>query len=391
MKKCYLILFFIIPALFPLQKTLAQCMCTGGVIPDSVAYEQYFDSIIATNTVITFPQFDDSIGALKCMKLSDTVTTVVGYNLKNDLGYNEDYIFETYRRSQFTGPGGFFSSMTSTPKDYGPFTLMPKDSVGDNIDIGPDTTFDKSYHEQYASPNAAFYGTGTVNFNYLTTSTFTILTGSDNAIFKLRAYTRLFVRLAYYWCPYAVLATNLTGFDVSLKNNDILIKWQVQDREPLDKYEIEVSKEGKVFTNEGEGKFMMSGIVAKYESLYNLSQNFTGKLFFRIKQTKYSGGISYSAVRSVAVNGSPVATGYSLYPNPSVRGVNLQFIKATGGSYLVKLLNSTGQALFQKKYTVSTNGVINIEWPKKPAPGIYYLKVKDLKTNREETAKLQVM
>ena len=76
-------------------------------IPDSLAYEQYFDSIIATNTTITFPQFDPAMGVLNCIKLSDTVTTVVSYNLENDLSDSEDYIFETFRRSQFTGPGVF--------------------------------------------------------------------------------------------------------------------------------------------------------------------------------------------------------------------------------------------------------------------------------------------
>ena len=108
--------------------------------------------------------------------------------------------------------------MTSPPKDYGPFTLQPKDSVGDNIDIGPDTTFNKRYHEQYASSDPAFYGTGTVDFNYLTTSTFTILTGSDNAIFKLRAYTRLDVKLVYYWCPVPGIGyTHLPIFLLHLK------------------------------------------------------------------------------------------------------------------------------------------------------------------------------
>ena len=251
--------------------------------------------------------------------------------------------------------------------------------MGDNIDIGPDTVFNKRYYEQYASANPAFYGTGTVDFNYLTTSTFTILTGSDNAIFTLRAYTRLDVKLVYYWCPFIVLATHISNFNASLKDNNIFIQWQVEDPGSTDKYEIEMSNDGKVFKNLGEGNSMISGSVAKYNFLYNVNQDFTGKLFFRIKQTNYSGRISYSEIRSVAINKNHAATTYSLYPNPSVTGVNIQFAKNTGGNYEVKLINSTGQAIFQKKYSLNQNGSINIEWPHKPVPGYLLFKSDRLK------------
>ena len=42
-------------------------MCLRQMVstPDSLAYEQYFDSIIATNTIISFPQFDPTMGVLK--------------------------------------------------------------------------------------------------------------------------------------------------------------------------------------------------------------------------------------------------------------------------------------------------------------------------------------
>ncbi|MEP6584534.1 MAG: T9SS type A sorting domain-containing protein [Ginsengibacter sp.] len=391
MKKLYLTIFGVLLFFITLQKSHAQCTCSDGSTPDSIQYSNYYDSIIATNTVITFPQFDPAIGILTCIKLSDTVTTVVSYNLQNDLAYTEDYIFETYRRSQFTGPGGFFSSISSPPKNYGPYTLQPKDSIGDNVDIGPDTVFNKRYHQQYASSNPAFYGTGTVNFNYLTTSTFTILTGSDNAIFKLRAYTRLFVNLTYYWCPSIVLTTQVSDFKVSLKNdNKILIEWSVNAPANMSKDEIEVSRDGKIFKNQGQGYALNSGTILKYNYLYSTDENFTGNLFFRIKKTDLSGKIIYSDIKSVAIN-KKVNGIYSLYPNPSVSGVSIQFAKNAGGNYEVKLLNTTGQKIFEKKYSLNSKASINIEWPQKPMPGIYYLKVKDLQTSLEETARLQVM
>lgn len=392
MKKLYIIIFGFLSAFIPLQKNYAQCTCADGSAPDSLAYEQYFDSIIATNTVISFPQFNPAMGVLRCIKLSDTVTTVVSYNLQNDLGYAEDYNFETYRRSQFTGPGGFFSSVTSTPKTYGPYTLGPSDpfGTGDEVDVGPDTVFNKNYYEKYGSADPAFYGTGTVNFNYLTTSTFTILTGSDNAIIKLRAYTRLDVKLTYYWCPFAVLASHISGFTASLKDMNVFVKWKVEDPEATDTYTVEVSTNGQQFRNLGEGKASSAGLSINYDYTYNLNDNFQGRLFFRIKKTNYSGAVLYSEIKSVVVGKNHNAN-YSLYPNPSITGVNIQFTQRNGGNYQVQLINSLGQLIFAKKYLVNENGSINIEWPQKPGPGIYYLKVRDLNSSLEETARLQVL
>ena len=124
--------------------------------------------------------------------------------------------------------------------------------------------------------------------------------------------------------------------------------------------------------------------------MYNGAQNFSGNLFFRIKYTDASGKSIYSEIRTVSIN-KMAAANYSLYPNPSVTGINIQFTKKTGSNYQVELFNCTGQKIFTKKYVINSNGSINIEWSNKPLPGIYYLKVKDLNSNVNETARLQVM
>ncbi|MEO7120158.1 MAG: T9SS type A sorting domain-containing protein [Ginsengibacter sp.] len=391
MKKLYLLLTFFV-LLIGSQKTWSQCTCSGGIVPDSLVYNQYYDSIISTNTNIPFPQFNNAMGVLTCLRLSDTVTTVVNYNLENNLDTTEDYNFETYRRSQFTGPSGFFSSVLSPPKDYGPFTLGPYDPInhGDEVDVGPDTVFNKNHYTKYASPSPAYYGNGTVNFTYLTTSTFTILTGSDNAIIKLRAYTRLNVQLVYYWCPFSALETHLTGFTTSLKNGSVVVQWSVNDPRPTDKYEIEMSTDGKNFTNLGEGISSVTGDVENFKFLYNPTQNSAGNLLFRIKQTDYEGKFLFSEIRSVYINNSAAAT-YSLYPNPTVSGINIQFAKSTGGDYEVELFNSVGQSNFKKSYSVNQGASVNIEWTHKPAPGIYYLKVRDLKDRTQQVERLQIL
>jgi len=389
MKKIYILITFLAVS-FLLQRSIAQCTCSDGSTPDSLSYSQYFDSIVTTNTTISFPQFDPAIGTLTCYKLSDTVSTIVSYNLQNNLPDTTVYNFETFRRSQFTGPGSFFSSVTSTPKDFGPYTLSPIDSAGDNVDIGPDTVFNKQAYTKYGSSNSAFYGTGTVDFNYLNTSTFTILTGSDNAIFTLRAYTRLNVTLVYYWCPSLVLETHLTNFTASLLDNSVILQWKENGQATGDKYEIEMSGDGKEFKNLGEGIAATSGNLSSYRLLYTPDKNFTGNLLFRIKRTNKDGQILYSEIRTVSIN-KYNNTKYSLYPNPSITGIHLQFSNSAGGEYEVELINSYGQSNFRKKYSFTQNGALNIEWPQKPAAGIYFLKVKDLKNNTEQVERLKIM
>ncbi len=360
MKKIYTSIILLI-FIAPFHKVFSQCTCSDGSTPDSVVYNQYYDSIISTNTAIIFPKFSDTIGQLTCLKLSDTVTTVVNYNLENNLDTTEDYNFETYRRSQFTGPDGFFSSVLSPPKDYGPYTLGPYDPVnhGDEVDVGPDTVFNKNPHTQYFGGSSSYYGSGNVTLNYLTTSTFTILTGSDNAIIKLRAYTRLNVQLVYYWCPFNVLETNLSTFSAALKDNSVVINWKVNNPNSVNKYEVEMSDDGKEFKDLGQGVSTVSGMEINSNFVYSPDKNFTGNLYFRIKQTDLQGKVTYSEIRSVFINNNKQKI--TLYPNPAISGVNIQFVKNYGSDYKVELFNSYGQIIFQKNYSTNKSSSINID------------------------------
>jgi hypothetical protein len=104
-----------------------------------------------------------------------------------------------------------------------------------------------------------------------------------------------------------------------------------------------------------------------------------------------SGKVSYSNVRSISINKKNGVRNYSVYPNPSVAGISIQFMKTNNGNYNVELLNAGGQSIFQKKYLINNSNSINIDWPRKPLPGIYFLKIKDLKTNLEQVERLQIM
>lgn len=388
MLKLYTVLSFTV-ILFFSEHSLSQCTCSDGSTPDSLQYSQYEDSMISTSMVLTFPQFDPSMGILTCFKMADSVTSIANYNIQNNQDSAIDYEFLSQRTSKIIGPGGFSNLITSTQQDWGPYHLQPKGSTGDSVNVGPDTAFYKTYSEKYGPSNAAFYGTGTVNFTYFSTSSITFLSASSNAIFTLRAYTRLYAQLTYYWCPSSVLATTLTNFTALRQNGNVLLQWWVNDVQQTASYQAEVSNNGTEFQTLGSGVPEFSGSRARYKFLYRPDQNFSGTLYFRIKRTTPDGKIDYSEVRTTVINKNN--TGIDLYPNPSITGINIQFNNPSGGDYVVELINEFGQLNFAKKYSFTTQGAAKIEWPRKPAAGIYFLRVKDLKNNAQQIEKLRIL
>ena len=67
------------------------------------------------------------------------------------------------------------------------------------------------------------------------------------------------------------------------------------------------------------------------------------------------------------------------------------FANPDGGEYEVELFNEVGQSSFKKQYAFKQSSTVNIEWPNKPAPGMYYLRVIDLKQRTEQVEKLRIL
>lgn len=101
------------------------------------------------------------------------------------------------------------------------------------------------------------------------------------------------------------------------------------------------------------------------------------------------GFIYYSKIRTVSVNKN--INKWSLYPNPTVSGVNIQFAKNSGSNYKIEFINSFGQLIFQKNYSIDKASSLNIDWPEKPAAGIYFLRVTDLNSHTAQIERLKVL
>jgi hypothetical protein len=175
-----------------------------------------------------------------------------------------------------------------------------------------------------------------------------------------------------------------------MKDNNVIINWKVTDPQLTNKYDIEMSTDGKNFTDLGAGISTISGTGTNTQFVYSPESNFSGDLYFRIKQTDVSGSVYYSEIRSIYINNSQKQK-LSLYPNPTVSGVNIRFVNKTGSEYKVELFNSYGQLIFLKNYSLSKATSINIALPDKPAPGIYFIKVTDINHHGEQVERLKIL
>jgi hypothetical protein len=392
MKQLYLLVcitgaFFI--ACIPKQ-TSAQCSCAGGDPVDSVVHQQYFDSITAANTSIVFPQFNPSIGTLNCFTLSSNVTTVMTLDILNEESFASTYLFEIFRRSRFSGPSGFVSNTLSPNVDYGPYDLGPKDPVGtaDEVHIGPDTLFNNKYAEKTQTGSAPYVGAGNVTFDYLNTATSTLIQGSSNYTLVVRAYSRLNVRLVYYWCPNSILRSNLKQFSATRKSNQVLLQWLTENEESKNNYMVELSKNGTDFTAVSSMNAAAGG-TAKYQYNYDLVPGASGRLFFRIKQTDRAGKTSYSPVRSVMldINGS---VKYGIYPNPASGKINLYFESPQSGKISVDIITNAGQVMETYQAIMNKGENLQMNFRQYYQKGVYWIRVKNHSSGEQQVTRLGI-
>lgn len=385
----YFLIFFLLIGFQP--KIFGQCSCPNGDPLGTVVHTQVFDSVTAINTTIDYPKFDPSIGTLACLQLASTVTTVGNFHLYNFESHPETYRLESFRRSQFSGPGGFFSSSNSPITIYGPYDLEAADPIltNDEVEIGPDTMFSSKYTQTNLTSGLSNYmGVGNVSFNYLNTSTTTLLDGSSNMDFVVRAYTRLTASLTYFWCPSTILATNIRNFSAFRKDDFVLLKWFTENKIPGTNYEIEYSSDGNNFSNIGEiDPKDINGTTTQHEFRYSADGSATGKMYFRIKQRDAQGKVTYSPIRIVNMNEN-VAAGFIIYPNPVSSKVSMQFDRSLSGNYVVEVTNLAGQIMYNRGIKLNNNNNVQFEMSNPPPSGMYYLKITDTKTRLSFSNKL---
>jgi hypothetical protein len=368
----------------------AQCLCEGGVAPNALKYSYVLDTTNAPSSAITFPKFNPAMGVLNCVSFSDTLSLISTSEVINTASVPVTYRFLLNVTNDFAGPG--VSINESSNRNYGPTLLAKYGDSADRTVYGPDTLFKNSKHTTSSASVVSYLGgSGNVSFNYTVNGGLISTQGGINYTYQI--VSRYWGRfgLVYYWCPNAVLSTNIKNFTAVKSNKNINMPWIVGNNLTSNTYEIQVSKNGREFFGAGstQTSSASSGATAKYAYQYNPNQAVTGQLYFRIKQTDANGKISYSTVKALNMDLNTAST-FSAYPNPVVNKVSLQFDANLDGDFNIDVTNQVGQVVISRPMRLKSTSLIDLNLGKVNAPGMYYVRVKDATTGQVFTNKIMI-
>ncbi len=151
------------------------------------------------------------------------------------------------------------------------------------------------------------------------------------------------------------LPVELVSFTAQAKGADVELEWITASEENNDYFTIEYSTDGRNF--EALGKVSGQGTTLERTSYDFLHENvFPGMHYYRLMQTDYDGGFSYSDVVSVKTG---KGLSFNLYPTLIQGGQQLNLIVEGEQSVSVEVMDGTGRLLNVLEFN-GTGEVFNI-------------------------------
>jgi hypothetical protein len=268
-------------------------------------------------------------------------------------------------------------------------SLSASGSPDDNVTFGPLNVFNNTrivYDSVIGSSTKfnSFIGTGNLNLTYNSSTSLTLpinvaptSTATDNITFAV----------TYYFCNPVVLSSNILTFTATRENDGtVALNWITTNEEAGRKYFIEVSTNGKDFTDYDSRPSVPAGNDASYLYSYPVDRSATGKLYFRLKQVDPDGTATWSAVRTIDLSAN-TASGFSIYPNPPTDFINVLF-PFSGGSWQVNILTADGR-LIQRNFYHNTNAS-QLNFQHKLATGAYFVRATDMETGKSYVASMLI-
>ena len=334
----------------------------------------------------TMPKFNPSLGTLTTVKVASVVTLSFGLSIEN----LSPSVGKTKVRANRSDIISGSTIAPDTIEQIGPqtqYTLAGSDGVAGS---GPDYAYTPPYYvlnhdtviNRTYSNTAAYLGSGNVTFNYKTdvgSSTsgnyLVNIGGTANDVIKFS--------ITYTYCDNILLASDITSFSASKKDDYIKLLWVTNNELPNHNYELEKSYDGKNFTaiatlpshNGVNGN-------ASYSYNYVPLSDEKGKLYFRIKQVL--GNVpKFTPVRVVDLGDTVESKpDIKLVPNPSNGIFSIMMVNSTATSdWSIELFNIKGQVI-SKKAAINTT-LAKFSMNENLSSGVYFVMVTNRKTSQK--------
>ena len=215
--------------------------------------------------------------------------------------------------------------------------------------------------------------------SYLATSTPVDLSGTTRMNFSVNADVASAAinrfKIIYHTISSGPLPVTFTSVKANQANNKISIDWMVENEINIEKYEVEKSLNGTLFTTISKAPIASKNAAFGSYSWWDGNME-NGNNFYRIKSIDRNSSIKYSPIAKVLISKNPGAI--SIYPNP-VRGnqLNMQFTNQPMGVYQLKLINNTGQSVYSGSIHISSSNTAHtVNFNQNLKAGIYQLEIK---------------
>jgi uncharacterized delta-60 repeat protein len=154
----------------------------------------------------------------------------------------------------------------------------------------------------------------------------------------------------------------LVDFSAVLKNNAVVLQWQVANQQNLSGYVIERSTDSRNFYFIGQ-EVARNGSFNNNYSIID-QQPLQGTNFYRLKMIDVDGKFVYSKIVAVKLEGNSIVL--QLFPNPAS---NILFVQLKGENEIaaVQIIDANGRKIKEKKFTLNGNMSLSFDISELPA------------------------
>jgi hypothetical protein len=172
-----------------------------------------------------------------------------------------------------------------------------------------------------------------------------------------------------------VLASEFISINASQSNGTSNVKWEISGEYDIRQYEVERSYDGVGFSYAGTVAYKYTAAATNQYQFADNIGNYSGTVYYRVKQVEISSATHYSKIVSVNVSAD---NHLNIWPNPVRSSATVSFTMTMSGSVTLRLFDTKGSLVRQQQYAASVgSNIIQLDNPGTLPNGIYILQWSD--------------